>query len=105
MKVCQICFVSMHDNQFVRHMRMNHGVVSERKKYGSSDPLVRSVKRIRAHWRKTPLGRLRTLWESESKWRRKMTIARNKHQEVLRQIEKLTEELVAVMDKEKGQNQ
>lgn len=43
-----------------------------------SDPLVRSVKKVRREWRKTPAGRLQTLLEEERKWKRRATIAANK---------------------------
>lgn len=101
---CPHCMTVLKNRkEYHDHLSGYHGIAPERKKYGSSDPLVRSVKRIRAHWRKTPLGRLRTLWEEESRWRRKMTIARNKHGKVLAKIAALAEELAQALTKEKGQ--
>lgn len=60
-----------------------------------SDPLVRSVKKVRREWRKTPAGRLQTLLEEELKWRRRATIARNKREGVLVEIYKLAHELAS----------
>ena len=54
----------------------------KRLKMTSTDPLVRSVKKVRREWRKTPAGRLQTLLEEERKWKRRATIAANKLSEV-----------------------
>jgi len=43
-----------------------------------TDPLVASVKRVRREWRKTPPGKLQSLLDEQSKWKRRQTIADNK---------------------------
>jgi len=58
-----------------------------------TDPLVASVKRVRREWRKTPPGKLQSLLDEQSKWKRRQTIADNKLAQVRKEIECLAREL------------
>lgn len=56
------------------------------------DPLVKSVKRMRREWRKTPSGKLQTLFDEERKWKRRATIALNKLADVRSEINQFAAE-------------
>lgn len=56
------------------------------------DPLVKSVKKMRREWRKTPSGKLQTLFDEERKWKRRATIALNKLADVRAEINQFAAE-------------
>jgi hypothetical protein len=59
------------------------------------DPLVSAVRKTRAEFKKTPLGRLQSLFSERIKWKRRATIARNKLEQNQAEIDSLAEALAS----------
>lgn len=97
MITCTKCGITFSANaSYWAHLKAAHPFPEERKqKRAALDPLVRSVKKVRREWRKTPAGRLQTLLEEERKWKRRATIAANKLAEVRWDINRFAEELAS----------
>jgi hypothetical protein len=52
-----------------------------------SEKVISAIRKARADFKKTPRGQLQVLFDEQSRWKRKLTIAENKLEAVRRQID------------------